>query len=81
MAQVSKQQETYFVIIKYFRTFKKLIIDTVVAAKMAAKYEHLMLPEALSDKATGDIAFTDEAVVQCDVSVVKILFYVLVIYK
>lgn len=41
---------------------------------MAAQYEHLMLPGALSDKVTPDISFTDEAVVQRDVSVVKVLF-------
>ena len=37
------------------------------------KYGHLMLPGAFSDKATIDIDFTDEAVVQCDIPVVKIL--------
>ena len=47
-----------------------------------SKYGHLMLPGAFSDKFTPDIDFIDEAVVQCyDVSVVKILFLVLVIYE
>ena len=37
------------------------------------KCGHLILPEALSDKITPDIDFTDEVVVQCYVPVVKIL--------
>ena len=37
------------------------------------KYEYLMLLEILSDKINLVIDFTDEAVVQCDVPVVKIL--------
>ena len=37
-------------------------------------------PGAFPDKVTPDIDFTDE-VVQCDVPVVKIFLYVLVIYK
>ena len=32
-----------------------------------------MLPGVFPDKVTSDIDFTDEAVVQCDVPVVKIL--------
>ena len=36
-------------------------------------YEHLMLPRAFPDK-NHDIDFTGEAVVQCDVPVVKIIF-------
>ena len=36
-------------------------------------YEHLMLPRAFPDK-NDDIDFTGEAVVQCDVPVVKIIF-------
>ena len=39
-----------------------------------AKYEYLMLPGSFPDKETPDIDFTDEAVVQCDFVVVKILF-------
>ena len=38
------------------------------------KYRHLVLPRAVLDKETPDIGFTDEAVVQCVVSVVKIFF-------
>ena len=49
---------------------------------MVSKYGHLMLPSgAFPDKFTIDIDFTDEAVVQCDVPVVKILLQVLVVYK
>ena len=41
---------------------------------MVLKYCHLMLPSgAFQDKVTIDIDFTDEAVAQCDVSVVKML--------
>ena len=41
---------------------------------MASKYRYLILPGAFPDKVTPDIDFTDEAVVQCDNPVVKILF-------
>ena len=41
---------------------------------MMAKYGQLMLLGAFQDKETPDIDFTDEAVVQCDFVVVKILF-------
>ena len=37
------------------------------------KYRYLMLPGAFPDKVTLDIDLADEAVVQCDVPVVKIL--------
>ena len=40
---------------------------------MVSKYGHLMLPRAFSDRVTTDIDFKDEAVVQCDVPIVKIL--------
>ena len=41
---------------------------------MVPKYGRLMLPSGtFPDKVTPDIDFTDEAVVQCDVPVVKIL--------
>ena len=41
---------------------------------MLSKYGHLMLPSVtFPDKVTPGIDFTDEAVVQCDVPVVKIL--------
>ena len=39
-----------------------------------SKYGHLMLPGAFSENFTSDIDFTDEAVVQCDVPVVKIFY-------
>ena len=48
---------------------------------MVSKYGHLMPPGAFTDKITPDIDFTDEAVVECDVPVVKILLWVLLIYK
>ena len=48
---------------------------------MVSKYEHLMLPGVFPDKVTTDIDFTDEAIVQSDVLVVKVLLQVLVIYK
>ena len=40
---------------------------------MAAKYGHLVLPGAFSNKVTTDIDLTDEAVVQCNVAVLKII--------
>ena len=49
---------------------------------MVLKYGHLMLPSGVfPDKVSPDIDFTGEAVVQCDVPVVKILLQKLVIYK
>ena len=48
---------------------------------MVSKYGYLMLPGAFADKVTPDIDFTDEAVVQCDVPVIKIFLQVLLIYK
>ena len=44
-----------------------------VSEIMVLKYGDLMLPGAFPDKVTADIDDTDEAVVQCDVTVVKIL--------
>ena len=44
-----------------------------------SKYGHLMLPELFPDKIIAVIGFTDEAVVQCDVTVVKLLLQVLVL--
>ena len=41
---------------------------------MMSNYGYLILPSGtFPDKITPDIDFTDEAVVQCDVPVVKIL--------
>ena len=49
---------------------------------MLSKYGHLTLSSGtFPDKVTPGINFTDEAVVQCDVPVVKILLQVLEIYK
>ena len=47
----------------------------------ATNFWNMPWQEVFSDKVTPDIDFIDEAVVQCYVSVVKILFHVLVIYK
>ena len=41
---------------------------------MTAKYGYLLLPGAFPDKVTLDIDVIGEAVVQCDVPVVKIPF-------
>ena len=40
---------------------------------MVWKYEHLMLLGVFPDKITPVLDFPDEAVVQCDIPVVKIL--------
>ena len=40
---------------------------------MGSKYGHLMIPGAFPDKVVTDIDFTCEAVVRCDVSVLKTL--------
>ena len=48
---------------------------------MVLKYGYLILPEVFPDKITLVINLKDEAVVQCDVTVVKILLWVLVIYR
>ena len=45
----------------------------MVVEIMVSKYGHLMPPGTFPDKATPDICFTVEAVVQCDVPVVKVL--------
>ena len=44
-----------------------------VGYRIAPKYGHLMLPGVVPDKVITDIDFTDEAVVQRDVPVVKLL--------
>ena len=55
--------------------FNFLIHFQVVKVRkiMVSKYEHLNPSVGFPDKVTPDIDFTDEAVVQCHVSVVKIL--------
>ena len=45
-----------------------------------AKYRHMALPGVFLDKVIPDFGFTDDAVVQCDVPVIKILLQ-MVIYK
>ena len=40
---------------------------------MVSQYRDLMLSGAFPDKVSPDIDFTDEAVLQCDISAIKIL--------
>ena len=49
--------------------------------EMLSKYGHSMLPGGFPNKVTPDIDIIDQAVVRCYVPVVKIILYVLVIYK
>ena len=53
--------------------FELSIICQISKIMALAKYGHLMLPGAFPDKWTPDIDFKDDAVVQYDVPVVKIL--------
>ena len=46
---------------------------------MMSKYGHLILPGAFPDKVIPDNYFKDEAVVLCDVTVLRMLLQVLVI--
>ena len=48
---------------------------------MLLKYGDLMLPDVFGDTITPVIVFTDEIVIQCNFSVVKVFLLVLVIYK
>ena len=41
---------------------------------MVLKNGHLLLPGAFPGKVTPDIDFRDVAIVQCDVTIIKILF-------
>ena len=61
-----KKKKKKFPDLNLFTFFKVGII-------MVSKYGHLMLPEVFLDKITLAIDFIDQAVVQCDVLVVKIL--------
>ena len=56
-----------------FQILKDMITGTVVGKILASKHGNLMLPEVFPDKVTPDIDFTDEAVTQPEVAVVKIL--------
>ena len=40
---------------------------------MASKCEYLMLPGAFPDKVTPDIGFTEEAIVQWELPIVKVV--------
>ena len=44
-----------------------------VGVIMFLKYSHMMLPGLFTNRITTDIDFIDEAVVECDVLLVKIL--------
>ena len=86
--QPCKQKENYILPLeKDFKTLKEIIIGTAGTKPFESftifqsgqnsgkvKYEHLMLLGAFLNKMTFAIDFTDEAVVQYDVPVVKILF-------
>lgn len=51
-----------------------MIIETFVVGKiMASIHEYLMLSEAFPDKVTTNVGFTDEAIIQGEAAVVKIL--------
>ena len=52
---------------------KNLFAFFKVVEIMVSKYGHLMIPGAFPEKVVPNIHFTDEAVVQCDVSVLKTL--------
>ena len=78
---------------KYFKAMKDMIIATEttklfepstinkVGKIMASKYKHSMLPGAFPDKVTPEINFVDKVVFWCDISVLKTLLQVMVIYK
>ena len=46
-----------------------------------SKCGYLMLPGAFLDKVIPYIGFTDQAVVKCNVSVVKMFLWVMAIFK
>ena len=90
--KANKQKETYFATRKILQNFEgqnhchcrhKFLSHLQffkVGEIMVSKYWHLMLHGGFPDKVIPNIDFTDEAVLQCYVLVVKILLYVLVIY-
>ena len=51
----------------------KSLTFSKVGVIMVSKHEHLMLPEAFPGKVTPDNVFAEDAIVQCDVRIVKIL--------
>ena len=72
-SRLSEKGASFLLVLNLFTFFEK---DKI----MVPKYQHLMLPGDFQIN-LPDIEFTDEAVVPCDVPVVKILLQVLVIYK
>ena len=85
LAQASKYEDTYSATRKILEEFEghdywhcrhyrcESITIFQNGQTMVWKCGHLILPGAFLDNATSNIAFKDEAVVQCDVPVVKIL--------
>ena len=85
LPQASKQKETYFVTRIFLQNFEghyhwhcRHILSHLqffkVCEIMVSKYGHLILPSGtFPDKVSPDIDFADEALVQCDVTVLKIL--------
>ena len=69
--QVKISGEKVFFWFEIFLPFPKWVKYEI----LVSKYGHLMQPEASPDNVTPDIDFTDEAVVRCDVSVVKRLLF------
>ena len=53
--------QSFLIHLQFFKVGKILV----------SKYGHLMIPGAFPDKVPADTDFTDEAVLQCDVLVVK----------
>ena len=90
LPQASNQKETCFVTRKILQNKNTLALPVhnfwshlhfFKVGELMSKYRYLMLLGAFPDKVTPDIDFIDEAVVQCYVLVVRILFQVLVIYE
>ena len=52
-----------------------------VGERVMSKCGYLMLPGAFLDKVIPYIGFTDQAVVKCNVSVVKMFLWVMTIFK
>ena len=72
--RLANRKKLFLPLEKYFKTkFLSHLQFFKVGKIMVSKYGHLMLPGTFTDKITPHIDFTDEAVVQCDVPVVKIL--------
>ena len=81
LPQAGKQKETYFATRKILQNFedgddwhcKHITLGVICSFPKWAKYGHFMLGVVFPDKVTPDIDFADVAVVQCKVTVVKLL--------